>query len=389
MARDIFNRKEWREKRVSALQLNESAKKGAMFTPRSRARMTVKIDPELYNPTFVRRPDPPKTPPGPKVRSDIHGPTAAKSPRYVPPPPPAIDTQLHGGNTDREVIFGHQSESVRKMAKYHENYRMKNTKKTSFDKMEHDRGMRKNDLLAIPQMKDAGLGNTPRSEGYGKRYDRNIYGGNNAEQYPNFWPKKEGFQYPRGPKNRTSIEKQWRDVELKSGNLSPRYGINSGLMPPKASNATRYFRQQGSEQIDRWAITDRTDIRKYATERPPVPRSVDWTKRNTNPITGGSHYLTEYATKAVSPGRKRPRNGFHNFDNQSRKNWNRNIIEHDRQMKELAYMPPPQRGLQMKMNKQLMPHCPNGIYQWPAARKWGVSGGGYGSLEPNAKATMV
>ena len=32
MARDIFNRRDWREKRASALQLNESLKKSNNFT---------------------------------------------------------------------------------------------------------------------------------------------------------------------------------------------------------------------------------------------------------------------------------------------------------------------------------------------------------------------
>ena len=36
-----------------------------------------------------------------------------------------------------------------------------------------------------------------------------------------------------------------------------------------------------------------------------------------------------------------------------------------------------------------MPHAPNGIYQWPQARKWGVSGMGFGGIEPGAKVSMV
>ena len=50
-------------------------------------------------------------------------------------------------------------------------------------------------------------------------------------------------------------------------------------------------------------------------------------------------------------------------------------------MKALANVPPPQRGLQMKSTQVLMPHCPNGIYQW-----WGVAGMGFGGIEPGAKA---
>ncbi len=383
IARDIFNRQEWRDKRATALSMNESTKKSAMFSPRGPPRLTRPIDPELYSPTHVRRPEPPKTVSQPKAKSDIHGPLPENTGPYVPPPPPSHDTQIYGGNTEREVIYGHQSEAVRQMAKKHELQRMKNTKKTSFDKMEHDRGMKTNDLLAIPQMKNAGLGIVRNPKGWGIRCDDNIYGGSGPNQYPNFWPKEaQGLGYHDGPKARSSIEKQWRDVEMKCGNLSPRYGINSGLVPPKVSQGARYFRQPGSEQIDRWAITNATDVRKYATENPPVPRSVDWTKRNTNPITGGSHYLTEYATRAVDPARKRPQNGFHNFDDQSRKAWNRNIKEHDRKMKELSYLPPPRRGVTMRKNAAIMPHCPNGIYQWPQARKWGVAGMGYGSVEP-------
>ena len=50
IARDIFNRRDWREKQASALQLNESLKKSNNFTPRGRPRMAVSRDPELYEP---------------------------------------------------------------------------------------------------------------------------------------------------------------------------------------------------------------------------------------------------------------------------------------------------------------------------------------------------
>ena len=382
MARDIFNRRDWREKRASALQLNESLKKSNNFTPRGPPRRTVARDPELYSPMYVRKgPGGNIQPPGPKTQSDIHGPISPRSNKYIPPPPPKIDTTIHGGNTVRETIYGHQSESLNQMAKAHEKHRLISPRRTSFVKQEHDRGMNQNDLLAIPLMKNAGTGIQRPEQGWGIREDPNIYGGNKSGQYPNFWPSNmsKGFSYNHGPKHRTSIEKQWRDVEIKSGNLSPRYDNYSG---------TRYWRGRGSEEIDRWAFTKRTDIRKYATNRPPIPRS-QWAIKNTNPITGGSHYLYEYATKAVDPSRKRPSNGFQNFEDQSRKNWIRRTREHDKQMKALANVPPPQRGLQMRSTQVLMPHCPNGIYQWPQARKWGVSGMGFGGIEPGAKAGVV
>ena len=55
-------------------------------------------------------------PPGPKTQSDIHGPISPRSNKYIPPPPPKIDTTIHGGNTVRETIYGHQSESLNQMA---------------------------------------------------------------------------------------------------------------------------------------------------------------------------------------------------------------------------------------------------------------------------------
>ena len=382
IARDIFNRRDWREKQASALQLNESLKKSNNFTPRGRPRMAVSRDPELYEPHHVRKGAGGNIkPPGPKTQSDIHGPKSPRNTNYIPPPPPKLDSILHGGNTESERIFGYRSDSLNQMTKAYEKNRMLSPRKTSFNKMEHDRGMKQNDLLAIPAMKNAGTGLKVPERGWGKREDPNIYGGNKSDQYPNFWPEhmSKGFSYNQGRKHRTSIEKQWRDVEIKSGNLSPRYDNYSG---------TRYWRNRGSEEIDRWAFTQRTDIRKYATNRPPVPRS-QWATKNTNPITGGSNYLYEYATKAQNPTRKRPSNGFQNFDDQSRKNWRKRTQQHDKEMRALSNVPPPQRGLQMRATNVLMPHAPNGIYQWPQARKWGVSGMGFGGIEPGTKVSMV
>ena len=70
-------------------------------------------------------------------------------------------------------------------------------------------------------------------------------------------------------------------------------------------------------------------------------------------------------------------------------NWRKRTHQHDKEMRALSNVPPPQRGLQMRATNVLMPHAPNGIYQWPQARKWGVSGMGFGGIEPGTKVSMV
>ena len=288
-----------------------------------------------------------------RVRSDIHGYEGRSRPQ-PPAMPRQKDSSIHGGSGGG--IYGFQSDALRDASKTYEEQRRKSPRMSSFTKQEVDKG-----LKYPPVIKNQGEFQVRK-----RKTDPYLHGGNVESQRPEFL--KPTLQ-PRNTGHRSWAlqEKQFEAnaIGLPSLGLTPRSSARMG-------QHTRYYRPTTFDM--RTTSSPRDGV---TCERNGAIKNYD--PQRTSVINGYSCYVKEHHERAVKPGRAvLPANrGYRDFEKNSRKAYRQNQKRLEAEIRQASANPVPLPSAMMMRTQGLQPVAPMGIYQWPRARRWGCSSGGW------------
>lgn len=289
-----------------------------------------------------------------RARSDIHGYSKPTGPQ-PPAMPRAKDPSIHGGSGDGSGIFGFQSQALRESSKAYEQRRKNSPRMASFDKQEVVKG-----LNYPPVIKNQGQ--APSS--IRRRTDQSLHGGNGEKLRPEFL--KAATKRPSRAGHR-SWAYQERQFEANATGLPV---LSMSPRNRQSTQHTRYYRPTTF------------DIRSTSSPRDPVTsghRLKGYDPAKTSVLGGYSCYVKEHHQRAIQPQRTilPPERSYRDFEKNSRKIYRQNQEKLAAQIRDASANPIPMPSAMMSRTQGLQPVAPMGIYQWPRARRWGCSSGGW------------
>jgi hypothetical protein len=290
-----------------------------------------------------------------RARSDIHGYSKSTGPQ-PPAMPRTKDSSIHGGGGEGSGIYGYQSQALRESSKAYEQRRKNSPKMASFTKQEVTKG-----LNYPPVIKNQGQAPTSTRH----RADPNLHGGNAAGQRPGFL---------KATKRPSHVgHRSWAYQEKQ-------FEANATGLPVLSMSP----RNQRSNQYTRYYRPTTLDHRSTSSPRDPVTARAGqglkgYDPARTSVLDGYSCYVKEHHQRAVQPKRTvlPPERSYRDFDKNSRNIYRQNQQKLAAQIQDASANPIPMPSAMMARTQGLQPVAPLGIYQWPRARRWGCSSGGW------------
>jgi hypothetical protein len=306
-------------------------------------------------------PPPPITARARRGRSDIH---QQKRSALAPTLPRPKDSAIYGSST---ATFDLGSPRLAKITKQYEDQRRASPRNTSFNRYEQQRSVGQ---PMQPEIPNQGQVRTPKKAPVlPVQQQPNIMISNNQRNQRN--PKHQSWDYQEKQFEKNAQNK----ISIFSGGVAPDNGKSISPRRRGAALQTpngRYFRPQYLDSNDRSYPKDSPTYRRDGTV-------AGFNPAKTSVLDGYSCFIKEYHQRSLKPQRRAlPRaQNYRDFEKSSRDEYRQNFIRREQEMQQLCAAPLPMPSAMMSKVQRLQPVAPMGIYQWPGARRWGCSSGGY------------